>query len=181
MRRDTGFTEAVIVCVAVILWALWATHSRAAPCEEQPILNHVTVQGGPFFDCGIEASLRTPAPTRLPHALEVDGQTTCVLSSTQIQAWMYPQTFPDAYIVASDIRVANKGFWAGSITFTGQNVVWDNIDGGVVEGGFVLGPNAQNIQVNGVCVPEPGVAVGLAVGCLGLVVSRRRGASSTAR
>lgn len=172
MKRDNGFFEAVIVCVAVMVWALWANITHAAPCEQQPILNHVTVTGGPFFDCGMEASLRVPTPTSLPHALEVDAQSTCILSETQIQSWMYPNTFPDAYIVASNIRVANQGDWLGSITFTGVNVVWDNIDGGVVEGGFLLGPNAQNIQVQGVCVPEPDVAFGLLAGVIGLCVMR---------
>ena len=140
------------------------------PCEQQPILNHVTVTGGPFFDCGIEASLRVPNPTRLPHALEVEGQTTCILSETQIQSWMYPGTYPDAYIVASNIRVANKGYWSGQITFTGKNVIWENIDGGVVEGGFLLGPNANNIEVNGICVPEPGVVGGILVCVVAIAV-----------
>lgn len=129
-------------------------------CPAQPQLDLYDIVGGPFYDCGVETSSRIPDPTTTRHGFggsypgDTSGmnfQTVCVVSGWDDGvAFAFPD-LPNVDINASDQIYYNSADDFGVITFTGVRVRWNDVlDGN--SGGYVCGPEARDIEYNGVCV-----------------------------
>lgn len=136
------------------------TTGTSRACPAQPVLELVSLEGGPFIDCGYPASTRIPSPTEVRHGFGglypddpggMNNQTVCIVPGWDDGIeWSLPN-LPDIPIHASDQIYYNSSDSVGVITFTGQRVVWNDTNGGRSLG-FLCEDGAANIEYNGACV-----------------------------
>ncbi len=176
-------------CTVAVLFAAHVIASSVAAgqgCPDQPAVDPspVPAPGGPFDDCGLQYSdaMRSPSPTRLPHAyLGLEGLTLCILPFSA-QTWQFPN-LPTIEIGDSNTEIHNSAQFPGDVVFTGHHIKWiSDIGFGSVEGEYICAPGADQIEVDGEClcpVPEPSFSLGVGVPAFGLAwiwTSRRRAA-----
>lgn len=132
--------------------------STTGVCPEQPILPRSLIES--FNDCGPATSTRIPEPTAVVHGFggteprDPDGmsnQTACILPGWDDNVASAFPDLPDVSIHATDLIYYNTSPSFGIITFTGQRVVWTDLNGGL-SAGYVCGETARNVEYNDTCV-----------------------------
>lgn len=115
--------------------------------------------GYPFFDCGESTQLRSPLPTYIEshyNGALGSGYSYCIMPPTWSEWWAVNEFSNNGqYHVPwanSDSRTLIAQSVPGSMSFNGQRMQIELINGATIEGGWSCGPNASNVELNGECV-----------------------------